>query len=172
VEFNAQQTKAQNLADKINKISAKFDVAEEICSEDVAEFVETKTQEVVLHKEEYHPVDVMTLEIMADDFKHSREVLKETIDNGRRVLSVATLNLLDADEESTASMTMAFAELTSAVHNGIKTQSTLYKDFSTVLLNIKKLNKDTELKNVTNNVTINTNEVISTTELIAKLKGK
>jgi len=163
--------KANNLADKINNLSKKFDIAEEICAEDVVEFVEEKTQEVVLHKEDYSPIDVMTLEIMAEDFKHSRETLKETIDNGRRVLNIATLNLLDADDESKASDTMAFAELTSAVLNGIKVQSNLYREFSNVLLNIKKLSSDETKKNITNNVTINS-EVISTVDLIKKLKGE
>ena len=166
----AKNNKAEKLASKINELSKKFDIAEEVCSDEVAEFVEEKTQEVVLHKENYNPIDVMTLEIMADDFKHSREVLKETIDNGRRVLSVATLNLMDADDESKASDTMAFAELTSAVLNGIKVQSILYKEFSQVLLNLKKLNEsDTK---VTNNLTINNTEVISTVDLIQKLKGE
>lgn len=164
--------KAESLANKINNISAKFDIAEEICADDVLEFVEEKTLDIELHKEEYDPIEVMTLSIMAEDFKHSREVLKETINNGRRVLNNATLNLLDADEENTASMTVAFAELTSAVLNGIKVQSTLYKDFSNVLLNMKTLSGTgpTGPDKVTNNLTINT-ESISTVDLIAKLKG-
>lgn len=172
MDFNAKTNKADSLADKISSISAKFDIAETLCGDDVLEFVESSTQDIVLHTEDYEPIDVMTLTQMADDFKHSREVLKEVIDNGRRVLNVATLNLIQADEESTASMTMAFAELTSAVLSGIKVQSNLYKDFSQVLLNLKKLDGTQQPSNkITNNVTINTSEQISTIDIIKRLKG-
>jgi hypothetical protein len=170
MEFDAQRQKTEALTKKINSISKVFDQAEDVCSEDIQEFVQEKTKDVVLHKEDYHPIDVVTLEIMAQDFQHSREVLEETIDNGRRVLSVATLTLMDADEESKAGDTMAFAELTTAVLNGIKVQSQLYKDFSSVLLNLKKLKEGEGPGKVTNNVTINTNETISTVDLIAQLK--
>ena len=172
MDFDATVNKSSALADKINSISAKFDIAEEICGTDVQEFVEEKTKEIVLHQEEYDPIDVMTLTQMADDFKYSRETLKEVIDNGRKVLANATLNLLDADDESTASMTLAYAELNKAVLDGIKTQTNLYREFSSVLLNIKKLGADLPGTKVTNNVTINTSEQISTVDLIKQLKGK
>lgn len=163
-------TKASKLASKINSISAKFDQAEAICADDVSDFVEEKTQEVILHKEDYNPVDVITLTQMADDFKYCRETLRETIDNGRRVLSVATSDLLDADDDSKASSVLAFAELNTAVMNGIKIQSQLYKDFSSVLINIKKLDEKSNVtNNLTNNVTVT--ESVNTVELIKKLRG-
>ena len=46
------------------------------------------------------------------------------------VLENATQELLNAEGESKASNTMAFAELTTAVLNGVKVHSQLYKDFS------------------------------------------
>ena len=95
MEFDATQNKADSLAKKINDISKKFDIADEVCSEEIVEFVEEKTQDIVLHESQYDPIDVMTLTQMADDFKYSRDTLKETISNGRRVLQKATMNLLD-----------------------------------------------------------------------------
>ena len=176
MEFDATQNKADSLAKKINDISKKFDIADEVCSEEIVEFVEEKTQDIVLHESQYDPIDVMTLTQMADDFKYSRDTLKETISNGRRVLQKATMNLLEADEESSAAMTIAFAELTSAVLSGIKVQSNLYKNFSSVLLDLKKLAEgetpQSTKSNITNNVTINTTEQISTVDLIARLKGE
>jgi len=54
------------------------------------------------------------------------------------------------------------------VLNGVKVHSQLYKDFSTVLLNIKKINS--ENINITNNLNIKNTENISTVELIKRLK--
>jgi hypothetical protein len=105
---------------------------------------------------------------MADDFSFSRTTLKEAISNGKLVLEKATQDLLQGDESTKASNTMAFAELTTAVLNGVKVHAQLYKDFSTVLLNIKKIN-EVEAPQVINN-TLNVVENISTVDVIEELK--
>lgn len=154
--------------DKIKEISKRFDVAETLVDGDVAEVIEDQVQEIISNKTEYNPIDIMSVEQMADDFKFSRETLQDVIRNGREVLDRATQDLLLAEGDAKAGSTMAFAELSSAILNGIKVHSSLYKDFSIVLLNIKKINETNAPTNVTNNLTITDN--VTTTEIIERLK--
>ena len=156
---------SQTTIEKIKEISKKFDLAEDIV--EASNEVQVISDDIIKEPQFYAPSDVMSLEIMANDFKFSRDTLKETIEYGRLVLEKATTSLLLEDDEK-ASNTMAFAELTTAVLNGVKVHSQLYKDFSTVLLNIKKINS--ENINITNNLNIKNTENISTVELIKRLK--
>ena len=155
-----------NITEKIKEISSKFDVAEQVLQE--SELIEDISKDVINHKDEYHPSDVMSLEIMAEDFKFNRNSLRESITYGKKVLERVAQDLL-LDDKGKATDTQAFAELTSAVLNGTKVLSQMYKDFSTVLLNIKKINESQTPQNVTNNLTIN--EPISTVDLIEKLRN-
>jgi len=167
--MSKETKKAQNVADKIKAISAKFDLAESVLTDDIQESVDEGLKEVQEHKQDYHPVDIMSLEQMAEDFKFSRETLRETISYGRRVLEVATQDALTNDKK--ASDIMSFSELVTSVLNGVKVQSQLYKDFSTVLLNIKKVISESSESTTTNN-TINITENISTTDLIERMRNK
>jgi hypothetical protein len=161
--------KSQTTIDKIKSISAKFDLADELLSDEVSTTLDTEVQEVLEHKQEYNPIDVMSLETMSKDFAFSRETLKESITYGRKVLEMATQDLLLTEGDKKSGNTIAFAELSTAVLNGVKTYSQLYKDFSTVLLNIKKINTSDTPDTVNN--TVNIIEDISTVELIERLKN-
>ena len=164
--------KALSAADKIKAISDKFDVADSLVSDDIVEVLDKEVSIITNDKQDYNPVDVMSLQTMSDDFKFARETLKESIIYGRKVLEAATQDLLLADGEKKSGNTMAYAELTTAVLNGVKTYSALYKDFSSVLLNIKKINtQDKSDSPDTVNNTVNVIENISTVDLIARLKG-
>ena len=162
-------TSATSASDKIKAISAKFDAAEELISDDIQVTLDTSVQEITKNKQEYNPIDVMSLQTMSQDFSFSRETLKESITYGRKVLEMATQDLLLAEGDKKSGNTIAFAELTTAVLNGVKTYSQLYKDFSTVLLNIKKINTSDTPDTVNN--TINVIEDISTVDLIERLKN-
>jgi hypothetical protein len=165
---SSKSSKSQSAADKIKAISAKFDLADELISADVVATLDSEVQEVVKNKQDYNPIDVMSLETMSQDFSFSRETLKESIVYGRKVLEMATQDLLLAEGDKKSGNTIAFAELTTAVLNGVKTYSQLYKDFSTVLLNIKKINTSDTPDTVNN--TVNIIEDISTVDLIERLK--
>jgi len=165
-------SKAQNISEKLDKLSKKFEVASETAEEIVqaSEEVEEIASEVIKEKQQYRPEDIMTLELMADDFKFSRETLKQSIKFAKAVLEKTTQDLL-LTEKGRAGDTTAFAELTTALLNGIKVHSQLYKDFSNVLLNIKNIQKaDKENINVTNNLNVENTETISTVDLIEKLR--
>ena len=91
---------------------------------------------------------------MVQDFKYVRESLKETTDNGRRVLQSVTLDLLSEDDESRASLITSFAELNRAVADNMKLYMQSYKDISTVILNLDKVKRAaimSQPNSVTNN---------------------
>ena len=91
--MEAQKIKAESLAEKMNKLTEKFNIAEEILIEgdDIIEYVSEHTTNVELFKED---IETINLQLMVDDFAFVRETLKESIDNGRKVLNVITLNPL------------------------------------------------------------------------------
>lgn len=185
--------KAQSLADKMNKLSQNFDLAEEMVIEadDIVGYVKEKTSALetvdvdnetgLIAEEILTASEIINLSILVEDFKYIREVLKETADNGRRVLNSVTLDLLDSDDEKRASLIISFAELNRAVCDNMKLYIQSYKEISTVLLNLDKIKKNDknsgDAKNINtvgtvNNVTINTSEQISTADLIKQLKLK
>ena len=166
--------KADSIANKMNRLSEKFDLAEElvITGEDICDFVEEKTQEIEIYKSNIPAAEMVNLETMVEDFKYIRETLKETTENGRRVLNSVTLDLLSTDDEKRAALIMSFAELNKAVGDNMKLYMQSYKDISNTLLNIDKIRRNSSndsTKDVNN--TINSS-AINTADLIKKIKGE
>ena len=181
-EQSAVKTKAQSLADKMNSLTEKFNLSEEMVTEgaDLEAYVQEKTKDITLSSGEsdrtntteiLSMTEYVNLEMMVQDFKYVRETLRETTDNGRRVLQSVTLDLLEEDEESRASLITSFAELNKAVADNMRLYMQSYRDISTVLLNLDKIiktQKPTTPGNVTNNTVIMA-EPISTSDLIKQL---
>jgi len=168
--------KADSLAARMNKLSEKFDLAEEMTIEgdDIIEYVEEKTQDIELYRDNLPATEIVNLENMVDDFKYIRETLKETTENGRRVLNAVTLDLLDSDDDKRAALILSFAELNKAVGDNMKLYMQSYKDISTTLLNIDKIKKNAREegpKTVNNTLNVTTSEALSTTDLITRLRG-
>lgn len=173
--------KSNSLAEKMNKLTKKFELADELIldSDDIVDFVQEKTLDIELFTSannidpELTSADLINLNNMVEDFKYIRDTLRETTDNGRRVLNVVTLDLLESEDDKRAQLIISFAELNRAVGDNMKLYMQSYKDISTVLLNldkIKKAEKDDKTKvNVTNNLNITNTETISTADLIKKL---
>lgn len=174
--------KSQSLADKMNRLTAKFadniGTAEEmvLTGDDIVEYVEEKTQDVQLYEEStLIATEIINLSNMVDDFKYVRETLKENTDNGRRVLNSITLDLLDSDDDKRAGLVMSFAELNTAIANNMKLYMLAYKEISNVLLNldkIKKAEKADGSQTINNTLNINATETISTVDLIKRLTNK
>jgi hypothetical protein len=163
--------KAESLADSFNKLSEKFDVIDELTSDDIVGFVEEKAQDIVAIADDGNLADVINLTNLVNDFVYIRSTLKETTENARRVLSNITLQLIDADEEKKSSLVMAFAELNRAVGDNLKLYMASYKEVSTIILNLDKVKKSAKHETTyetTNNIMINT-DPISTAEIISKL---
>ena len=187
--------KANSLANKMNELTAKFNLSEEmvISGEDIIEDVKKKTDIIDLSSGKVKvtkPVDtdiepefnsaivleLVNLQAMVEDFQYIRETLKETTDNGRRVLNKVTIDLLDTEENQRAALITSFAELNSAVGKNMSLYMDSYKQISNVLVNLDKIIKNTNSRTPTNSVVNNTQvnitstEQISTADLLNKLR--
>lgn len=172
------KAKSESLAKKMNSITEKFtenlDLADDLLvdGDDVVDFVEQKTKDVKLH-EEIPATEIINLENMVADFNFVRSTLKENTENARKVLSHITLDLINEDDDKRASLVMSFAELNKAVADNMKLYITAYKDISSVLTNLDKIQQRQKAKSPK---TVNNNfisgETISTVDLIKKLGEK
>lgn len=184
--------KANSLANKLNELTAKFNLSEEmvISGEDIIEDVKKKTDIIDLSSGKAKVVDadiepefnsaivleLVNLQAMVEDFQYIRETLKETTDNGRRVLNKVTIDLLDTEEDQRAALITSFAELNSAVGKNMSLYMDSYKQISNVLVNLDKIIKNTNSRTPTNSVVNNTQvnitstEQISTADLLNKLR--
>lgn len=186
--------KANALANKMNELTEKFNLSNEmvLSGDDIIEDVKKKTDLIELNSgvpklnetvdveidQEFNTslvLELVNLKAMVEDFEYIRETLKETTDNGRRVLNKVTIDLLDSDEDQRASLILSFAELNSAVGKNMSLYMDSYKQISNVLVNLDKIIKNvnkTKPTNVVNNtqVNISSTEQISTAELLNKMR--
>lgn len=185
--------KANSLAAKMNSLTEKFNLSEEmiISGEDIIEDVKKKTDiidlssgKVKLIDTEIEPefntslvLELVNLQAMVEDFQYIRETLKETTDNGRRVLNKVTIDLLDSEDDQRAPLITSFAELNSAVGKNMSLYMDSYKQISNVLVNLDKIIKNTNSKvpagaSVINNTQVNitSTEQISTADLLNKIR--
>lgn len=189
--------KANSLANKMNQLTERFNLSDEmvISGEDIIEDVKKKTSIIDLNsnklpqlplvdttvEQEFNSnlvLELVNLQAMVEDFQYIRETLKETTDNGRRVLNKVTLDLLDSEEDGRAELITSFAELNSAVGKNMSLYMDSYKQISNVLVNLDKIIKNTNNTNsknpvssVVNNTQVNiTTEQISTADLLNKIR--
>lgn len=185
--------KANSLAAKMNSLTEKFNLSEEmvISGEDIIEDVKKKTDiidltsgDVKIIDAEIEPefntalvLELVNLQAMVEDFQYIRETLKETTDNGRRVLNKVTLDLLDSEDEQRAPLITSFAELNSAVGKNMQLYMDSYKNISVVLGNVDKIIKNSNIRtpsgaSVINNTQVNitSTEQISTADLLNKMR--
>ncbi len=181
--------KANSLAKKMNELTEKFNLSEEMVleGEDIIEDVKKKTDIIDLKtstiktdltiEPEFNSslvLELVNLQAMVEDFQYIRETLKETTDNGRRVLEKVTIDLLDSEDDQRASLIMSFAELNSAVGKNMSLYMDSYKQISNVLVNLDKIIKNVNKNSpsVVNNtqVNISSTEPINTAELLNKMR--
>ena len=184
--------KANALASKMNSLTEKFNLSEEmvLAGEDVIEDVKKKTDIIDLKsgtlpiidtsvEQEFNSnlvLELVNLQAMVEDFQYIRETLKETTDNGRRVLNKVTIDLLESDEEERSSLILSFAELNSAVGKNMSLYMDSYKQISNVLVNVDKIINNTKMNKpqagVVNNTQVNitTTESVNTAELLNKIR--
>lgn len=185
--------KANSLAAKMNSLTEKFNLSEEmvISGDDIIEDVKKKTDIIDLTSgavkiidAEIEPefntalvLELVNLQAMVEDFQYIRETLKETTDNGRRVLNKVTLDLLDSEDEQRAPLITSFAELNSAVGKNMQLYMDSYKNISVVLGNVDKIIKNSNIRtpsgaSVINNTQVNitSTEQISTADLLNKMR--
>jgi len=173
---NAVESKADIMIDKINSLNTVFGQAELVCSNEITDFIDAKTRDVQLYSQEldFLTTDVISLELLVDDFKFTRDTLRETVTNGRKIINVLTLDLLGTDDDARAPMITSFAELVNSVNQSVKILSQGYKDIANVLESIEKIRKSklsSPVKEETpqGNTYININTKESTTDIVARL---
>lgn len=176
--------KANKLASQLNKFNKVFEQAEEVCSGEVVEFLDAKQKEVTTLVDKKGEIvidgevlmsraDVIKLQMMVDDYKEVRETLLDNTRNGKKILESMTLNLLDEDSETEVSpaTVMAYSSLVGTINSSVKLLASSYKDISTVLLNLNRLDAGEKGVTINGDVNISQNtQVINTTDLIANLK--
>jgi len=140
--------KAESLASKMNKITEKFgdtlnDAEElELTGDDIIEIINEKTESIPLYEEDgktQQLPQVINLDNLVSDFQFVRATLKENTENGRRILNSVTLDLLNSDDETKATLIMSFAELNKALALNAKLYISSYKEISGVILNLDKI---------------------------------
>lgn len=175
--------KAESLAEKMNKLTAKFDLAEELIveSDDIIDFVEEKTHKsellssnIDLSVSDLSAANLVNLQLMVENFTYIRDTLKENTENGRRALNLITIELLDEDSEKRAENVLMFTQLNTAICDNMRLYIASYKEISSTLINLDKVKKNENQGKVTvtNNLNVVNNETISTADLIKKLSGK
>lgn len=183
--------KANSLANKMNQLTERFNLSDEmvLSGDDIIEDVKKKTSVIDLNSNQLSLIDttieqefnsslvleLVNLQAMVEDFQYIRETLKETTDNGRRVLNKVTLDLLDTEEDGRAELITSFAELNSAVGKNMSLYMDSYKQISNVLVNLDKIIKNTSKQtvgSVVNNTQVNitSTESISTADLLNKMR--
>lgn len=182
--------KANSLAKKMNELTEKFSLSQEmvLSGDDIIEdvkkktdIIDLKTSEVIQTEleQEFNStlvLELVNLKAMVEDFEYIRETLKETTDNGRRVLNKVTIDLLDSEDDQRASLILSFAELNSAVGKNMSLYMDSYKQISNVLVNLDKIIKNTNSKSpassVVNNTQVNitSTESVSTAELLNRMR--
>jgi hypothetical protein len=170
--------KATALANKINKISAKFaeklDDAEELVV--VADDLTIDTQSVLKEVKDL-PANmsfnldlipqILNLENMMSDVKYIRETLHTSTELGRRLLSVISQEI---EFDPNAELLSSYSELSATLTKNMELFLSCYKDISNILINISKLTQQQNPKSVVNNISINSDsKVQSTAELIKQL---
>lgn len=167
---NQPETRVDSILDRINSLNTVFEQAEKVCAGEIVEFLDEKQTEVKLYTE-VRPEKVIELEIMIDDFKFVRETLKETVENGRKVINTLTFELMDADDSSRSALITSFAELVSSVNQSVKLLSQSYKDIANVLESMEKIRKsqiipgsDKQNETGKNNSTVNIDKMVITTQ--------
>ena len=166
----------QTLQSKIDKISSKFELAEELVKSEVVQEVEDNVNYAIEVDKDISPTEVISLNTMVSDFKYTRDTLKTLIETARGVSKVISSRLNYADDETISEMVGAFTELNNSISNSMKIYTLSYKQISEVLVNLGKVNKPensnsstSSNSSTTNNVTINTTETINTVDLIARM---
>lgn len=185
MEIEDITTKADQLAAKMNKITASFtknaDTTDEMCVAGdelidlVTEVVEKSDNDMQcvddVNKKLVTRSEALNLKTLVDDFSYVRNVLKTNADSGKRIIANLTLSILDFDEESDlankALLITSFADINKSVAINMDLYLKTYKEISTILLQLDKI-KDTQEK-LSGDESPRKEKEVNTTDLIKQL---
>lgn len=113
-------------------------------------------------------IELFNLKLMIDDYKKVRESLLENVDNTQKIVNSITSDIFN-EENASADKITAYANLVTAINSSIKLLTASYKDISSILLNLKKLEQESKKDN-NKDIKIENINIISTTDLIKQLQ--
>lgn len=134
---------------------------------DIAEYTPTEIIDSNSNKNKIS-IELFNLKLMIDDYKKVRESLLENVDNTQKIVNSITSDIFN-EENASADKITAYANLVTAVNSSIKLLTASYKDISSILLNLKKLEQESKKDN-NKDIKIENINIISTTDLIKQLQ--
>lgn len=141
---------------------------------DISDITEITPTEVIEQREQKESnknkisIELFNLKLMIDDYKKVRESLLENVDNTQKIVNSITSDIFN-EENASADKITAYANLVTAVNSSIKLLTASYKDISSILLNLKKLEQESKKDN-NKDIKIENINIISTTDLIKQLQ--
>lgn len=141
---------------------------------DISDITEITPSEVIEQREQKESnknkisIELFNLKLMIDDYKKVRESLLENVDNTQKIVNSITSDIFN-EENASADKITAYANLVTAVNSSIKLLTASYKDISSILLNLKKLEQESKKDN-NKDIKIENINIISTTDLIKQLQ--
>lgn len=157
-----------DLIDEITKNIENMEVPD-IHDVDVVE--EAEVTEVIEATDEAEQ-DVIKFKAMKEDLEYSIKMLRNNINNSERILTKLTRMMIIDDEEISDSLSNQYTQIDAGMNKNIELLQKARKDISIVISNLNKAKAKTEVKQVTNNVNIETKEILSTADIVAKIKGE
>ena len=179
IDLKCTEDRANTLADKMNRITARFkenlDSAEEmdLTGNDIIEYAEEKTADLPKNLDDASYLELINLNTLLQDFDYIRRTLRENADQGRGIIKTLGIDISASDPDSLAALITSYAELNKSITDTLKLFVQAYKDISTIITNLEKVksgfNKTTNNLNITN-ISDNPNglDIVSTTADIIK----
>lgn len=124
------------------------------------EVIEKADTEIVLDRTK----EVINLKNLLDDYNEARTITLNSISRTKEILDCLSLEISSMDEIDSEKVT-AYSSLLNANNQTLKNLINMYKEISSVLVDIKNISKDGENKN--NNV-----KIISSGEIIKRLNER
>jgi predicted DNA-binding protein YlxM (UPF0122 family) len=158
--MDLNETKAQALASKLDKLNEHFDIVDSTLNE-CTEYVDSLSidpldSDIVLREDVFITSDDMLI-MLRTDFMSARSTLIDNLENGRNVLNAVNSKLTMFDDDiANAELVSAFATLMKTINDSTKLLIGLYKDIVQTHKLLKTEPKDSKDVNITGDVTINT----------------
>lgn len=179
IDLKCTEDRANKLADKMNKITARFkenlDVADEmdVSGNDIIEYAEDKTKDLPKNLDDASYLELINLNTLLKDFDYIRTTLRDNAEQGRAIIKTLGVDISASDPDSLAELITSYAELNKSITDTLKLFVQAYKDISTIITNLEKVksgfNKTTNNLSITN-ISDNPSglDIVSTTADIIK----
>lgn len=158
--LDAKKSKAEALAEKMNKLTEKFAEHVDFSDEMIVEGDELESTVTDLLSKNYKTdprdssnfntklvskQDAINLEMLLEDFKYVRNILRSNADDGRKILSSITMDIMaaDPDDNNKAILITSFADLNKSIAINMDLYLKTYKEISNILVQLDKITEKT-----------------------------